>query len=116
MINRGLRQKTCARIMGRNYSTFWNSLTQPVPFKFTESFNVASNVFLSQQPGIAQNPFVEWANNLSFTSISEFLTALPHDVNFWLIENLNMSLPVSILVSTILLRLALLPLNLYSVE
>ena len=117
MINRALKTQTCARTLRRNYSSsFWSSFGQPAPFKFTESFNVTSNVFLSQQPGGAQNPFVEWASNLGFKSISEFLTALPQDVNFWLIEGLNMNLPASIVVSTLLLRLALLPLNLYSVD
>jgi hypothetical protein len=116
MITRGLTQKTFTRIARHNYSSFWSSFTQPAPFTFTESFNVASNVFLSQQPSAAQNPFIDWANNVGFKTLSEFFTALPQDVNLLLIDNLNLSLPASIVVSTILLRLALLPLNLYSVS
>lgn len=77
MISRSMRKlpigSTGLRVTKHNYSSFFKSLSTPASFSFTEGGNVMSNLYLTTNPEPLASPFVEFANNFGFSTITNAL-------------------------------------------
>ncbi len=64
------------RITKYSYSSFFKQLSTPATFNFTEGGNVMSNLYLTTNPEPLASPFVEFANQFGFSTVSEALMNL----------------------------------------